>query len=568
MLMEGCERSTRRMGKTTRRQGTFTLDPAMSVHHLLLNRDHVGRELVDALIAEFLRLVRVRRRKSRTAVVLWRGQFETEPPQSWPYWSLAIEERRAAWYKDLRDAAEAIGLQPAMGMSTPSGSQGIGAAPYLLVDACSVAVFNQRRRVHSPIQLRLAGTTFDARTVRYRYSTPPVSVAADEPAPRDDLVHRFEDTVRLADVRRRSPLRMWPEARDVLTAASKHDGSANLSYDEAVSICESIGIPVVETRIAEYGRLVIEPLWAVDGDTRRIDDCRVTVALKTGLPPSQKRLALLHELGHYVHHLRYLASFMLQYHRIAQNPGLEGVLADRFPSDWHVQRNRTMELEADYFSACFVVPHMATGWLRDPQAPLDVTTAKGMILSWLHQAFDEGWSIGRIGSEAVEHAWRTVAESPYDVAGPWFDRLAHCVALRGSERLVEMVKETVQLENDMRKIDALARLSQPRRRDGSGRFIERCSESEIATTFSVPNRWDPVIVEPRGVERAAGYLPLKPMFTKGDAVDVFDWSRTDGHSPGFAGSIEDWRNTAEASDRGLMLFPMIPVEHALRRRYS
>jgi hypothetical protein len=131
-----------------------------------------------------------------------------------------------------------------------------------------------------------------------------------------------------------------------------------------------------------------------------------------------------------------------------------------------------------------------------------------------------------------------------------------------------MVKETVQLENDMRKIDALARLSQPRRRDGSGRFIERCSESEIATTFSVPNRWDPVIVEPRGVERAAGYLPLKPMFTKGDAVDVFDWSRTDGHSPGFAGSIEDWRNTAEASDRGLMLFPMIPVEHALRRRYS
>src|SRR5688572_22622070 len=120
------------MRKARRRQGTFELDPEISVHHLLLRRDYVRSEDVDALVAEFLRLVRVRRRTARTGVVLWRGQFDTEPPEPWPYWTLAIEERRLSWYQDLHDAATALRLMPAMGMSTPGGSQGIGAAPYLL----------------------------------------------------------------------------------------------------------------------------------------------------------------------------------------------------------------------------------------------------------------------------------------------------------------------------------------------------------------------------------------------------------------------------------------------------
>ena len=556
-----------------RQQGTFVLDPGVSVHHLLLRRDEVGHEYVDAIVAEFLQLVRARRRTTRTPVVLWRGQFTTAPPMSWPYWSLAIEERRVAWYKDLTEAARTVGSPPAMGMSTPGGPDGIGAAPYLLIESGSVAVFDQRRRVNSQTRITLAGKTFDVRTVQYRYPQPPAAAFRDEPVSLEDpddlgaVLRRARGTVRLLQIRDRSPLQVWPEARESLIALSHEPHSADLSYDEAVATSESFGIPVVETSLGEHGRLVIEPLWVVSGEGRRIGDCRVTIALQGGLSVAQRRLALLHELGHYAHHLRYLASFLILYYRIAQNPAVEAMVAEQFPSSWHAARNRVMELEADYFSACFVVPHAMSGWLRDSHAPYDVTTVKGLLLRLMHRVFDEHWSVGRIGDDAVERAWRAVAESDYDVAASWFDRLAHCVALRGSDRLADLARAGGRLDDEMQKIDEMARQADAPPRVGDARFLDRCAEAEIAAVFSVPNRWDPVIVEPRR-GTATGYLPLKPMFTKDDGVDVYDWSRADGYSPGFAGTIADWRETAAASGRGLMLFPMHPVEHALRRSYA
>ena len=548
--------------------GTLTLDPGISVNHLLLRRDEVGSDQVDALVAEFLQRTRVRRRTARMAVVLWRGQFDTEPPTSWPYWSLAIEAVRVAWYRDLQAAAAAVRLSPALGMSTPGGPDGIGATPYLLFDGGNVAVFDQRRKINSAAKLTLAGRTFDVRTVQYRYPQTRVDVAVDTPENSDDLAERLVGTVHLAEIRGRSPLKIWDQAHESLVALSHRDDSAELPYDDAVAICESIGIPVVETSMIEYGRLVIEPLWGVNDKGRWIEDCRVTIAVRSGLPAAQKRLALLHELGHYTHHLRYLATFLILYYRIAQNPGLEAVIAEQFPATWHLQRNQVMELDADLFSACFVVPHKVSGWLRDLRSPVDRVTVKRVILELLHRVFDDHWSVGRIGQDRLEGAWREIAESNYDVAGSWFDRLAHCVALRGSERLLDLVNEGVRLERDMEKLAEIMARPSANEGAGSSRFLERCSEAEIAAAFSVPDRWDPVLLEPRGGEPAAGYLPLRPMFTKGDGVDVYDWSRADGYAAGFAGTIEDWRQEAEANGCGLMLFPMHSVEHALRRRYA
>ena len=546
--------------RKARQQGTFELDPSITVCHLLLRRDYFAEERIDALVAEFLRHTGSRRPTRRTPLVLWRGRFDAGSG-GWPYWSLAVEEKRTDWYADLQAAANAVGLDFAMGLSTPHT---IGAHPYLRVEGRSLALFDQRRRPNTLLTITLADEPFEMRTARYRYPAP-VEQEQAAGGESNDLLWQAAAAVRLAAVRSRSAIEVWEKASDRLIDLSKSDQSARFSYADAVEFCESIGIAVVELEMAEAGRLLLEPLWRSEANKFWMDDLHVSIAIRRTLPGAQRRVALMHELGHYVHHLRYLFDILLFYYRMAQHPRLERIVAARWPSDWRQHRNRIMELDADYFSAAFVVPHAATSWLRSPRSPYDWTTVKGMILHWLHRAFDDGWTVGAGDIEAV---WQAEVEREYDVAAPWFDRLARCVGLRTSLALVDMVHDSVQLENEMAVVEDILAGSgtddQPADSD-RGYLLERCVQSEIVAELGAPNRWDPLIVEPRNGEQATGYLPLTPMFTRGNSVDLYDWTRADGQGGGLAGTLEDWWRVAEKDGRGLMLFPMNPIGYSLRQ---
>ncbi len=552
------------------RQRGVVLDSCLSVGHVLMEKSPDTIALVDDIVARFIDRALLPGRKRRNAVVLRRDKPVPDDPR-FPYWSLAVEAD-SAWWKDLADAATESGHTVSKGTSTVGyGPDDCGARPYLRIHKGVIQLFDQNRRQGTRVTLTLAGRSYEARTVKFRFRDQ-ARKAPRRPDPRE--VHplkKMKDMRALGKARRISQFDTNQAARDAWLEIALSERAPTLPLSEARKLCEKVGIAVFEVAMKEKGCLHVEPAWERRPGGLGWSNLHVSIAVQAGLPEEQQRLALLHEIGHFVHHFDDLTAFLLMAHRIAVMPSLEGLIGSNLTRSWRAKRRRVMEREADAFASNFIISEPTIDGLRG--ARITPSYLHGTLLQEVFKALNASWSPQQsfFVDEAERH-WQRILSEGHRTDGSWFDRLAPCVVSRYTlADMLSSAEESREIHVQMSHL--IEALMDPPPLDRSGpvppehHMLARITEPEVPSVFGSPDQRDPMILERPGGAPASGYLPLCPAFTAGDRIDTFDWVRVAfGESDG-CGDLEYWRPHADAQGRGLMLFPMSPSRYAIRMQF-
>jgi len=301
----------------------------------------------------------------------------------------------------------------------------------------------------------------------------------------------------------------------------------------------------------------------------------VLIAINKELSSKMKLIALAHELTHYVFHYVYLWFFSQFNIMIQEQPGLETFIAGRLNEKWWEGYRNTTELRCNITASLFVVPYQVDKILE----PIDKitfstmpVTSDGQRLIWLMNHFEEGLQVGwghaeQISMEGLVSRLQARTE-PYNPEWPLLERLAYCVFNRKecmkslNARESEINAELTQIFS---AINALAPISAPRR--GTKRLLRRVSrEAFMAEIKSGKEQWAPVILEgPRRAE-FIGYYPLMPApYAKRNGDD--EWTSWVAPMKAPSMPLDEWGELMAQKKKGLMLYPLDPVDLYLRSKY-
>lgn len=376
----------------------------------------------------------------------------------------------------------------------------------------------------------------------------------------------------------------WLErGRALLAYIEQEDRKPVVDYETIrAALADRWGLPVVET---EYAVGPMSPLGEADREYGRcsirlldfLGATRIYVVIRRARRPSPRRMlwALLHELGHFVHHFEMLLSLSTLYQRVALNPRLEADIGEFAQRAAQPVRSRD-EAEADLFALDWLLPR----WLDDDaelrnrsQIP-KALTADGYRFHCLRSVLDDrplapprrenSDLLNRLGAQERE---RASDEFPQDASrwrrGSW--------VLFNREQLRTPPTDVVRLRHEYfraagyppRYVPELTRpTASTEPIEVSLTWLERVEPSEISQKVDAA-RWTPLLAPHSEDGYPAYYIPIRPVPSTKPRDSQLGWKHMMKPTISAPRPLDDWLSRARAQGVGVLLFPRNPAERTL-----
>jgi hypothetical protein len=329
------------------------------------------------------------------------------------------------------------------------------------------------------------------------------------------------------------------------------------------------------------------PLAEADPDLGRVSvrlpnplgSARLHLVLSGSLSPAVERLALLHEIGHIVHHLDLFLSLGALYQRIALDPPLE-VRIGRFLRQHGKRLVSLREREADLFAVSWLIPCRLDADDAAPLLPsmegLSVDATRYVLLR-RHFGAEMTASPGHLDREILEtraaEEKRRAAESEYPVGRSLYLRLSWVLFNRIKIR-AEGRSEVASLQREYFRVAGypprhLRELRVPRPRGSdltdeqrSFQWIRRIKPDQVAREVDGV-QWGPLMVDFAG-DRSAGYhIPIRPVPSRNPRDSEVEWQHLFDAPLGVPRRLDDWMRRGSEQGAGLLLFSRSPAERML-----
>jgi len=352
----------------------------------------------------------------------------------------------------------------------------------------------------------------------------------------------------------------------------------DVDFQKLLSICQDIiRLPVHQIPMRDYGRTVVRPVWEEQEEAFAVTDYSISIAINRDIPEKQKLLVLAHELAHYAYHYTYLTFFAVIWGLVQDSRELETNLAEVITREWQQHHVEVTEMRADIVTSYFAVPFIAdkgADKLEEISYSSHRITGDAQRLHWIKTFFeDDGYRVAwghveQIARDAAEERAKTAGRS-YDYRKGLYDRLVWCLFNRDNhlgylneaegqmradleEAITIMNRENLHRE----KISPCVPATLIRRLELRGVIEELSTDMEF---------WDPVIIEPQSVACARGYIGLVPGAGVLRNSPTMYWARWEipQKVPGY--SLNRWIQFAGGKGKGLMLFPLSPLDIQLRQ---
>jgi len=533
----------------------------------VFNAGDVSEDDVDRLIGKFLASIEPEVSKFARPMEIWRGEIRNAGGH---FRCLAISKPgRQAVYKKL--------LEVMGGHSCDYGSRtaiDLALKPQLLVGAEKTWEFDANRPAGSRRRLKLGQTSLEVHALPYVWK----QNSRPRAGAKGTLAQRYADLVgELSSWKGRltnSAFGNWPFLKNAYHALLDAN-RGQFDYDLLGLVCErAMCLQIVELAMPELGRIVVTPLWERTQQGLGSAECALRIAVDRRAEKRVKFAALAHELGHYLFHLPHHVFFARLPFAVMQNSAVEAAVATKLHAI-RAEYYRITEVQADFFAASLVVPEGFGEWYNRSFFTGRETEAAAVETNALHSALRD--PAGALSETDLEHLLqqsqtdlRARREIDYDPRRSLLERIGWCIAHREDARVLARHGETDGLIGQT--LGSLTSIvSDPASApagEGNGAKLYRRIALEDAESFArSETSWDPVIIEPRKHPGAVGYLGLKLAFApEPGTTHATDWVRhpSDGRERGRYGFVSEWLEEAEASGRGLVLFPIDAAERSLR----
>ncbi len=534
---------------------------------------------VERVIRNFINRLTVQSssRSRRKKIVLWRGEYTNQfgiemyvlgIPTNCEY---AIHQEL---FKAVGDKFDEVGDYQRVDT---------GCQPYLLIFYNQLWMFDAMKPPRSEGTLVLAETAFPVRYLPCTHSASNGEWVSMWAMMGEEIIN-----TKLFDC-----LEIWKAVMS--NSASKNrplvqGGLSDLALGTCLSknhrllreICQDIlRIPVFDIPMQEYGRTIVRPIWSEDEDNNAffVSDYSVAIAIKEDLSEKQKLLSLAHELGHFVCHYPYLVFFSQLFFLVQDDPSIEFSLATQFPEQWWEFYYRTTERSADTFASYFIIPDQIDAALE----ALNEITYRGELpystdaqrLHWIRNFFETekqiiGWHQMEQLVEATAQERSGILAQGYLPDKTLFERVVWCLLQRRNHFYQEMIKEEERKIQEKLELvpQSLLQRTPPGQTIQSGEqrlFIKRLNLQSLWEEFSSgKEQWDPIIVESTEKSKIQGYIGLIPsLYTKANTASM-DWTLWEAPRKAPNGCLEVWIKLAMSQEKGIMLFPLSPLDTHLR----
>ena len=544
----------------------YLIDLNEQLHFHVFLKESSTLEQVDEVVACFIEKIMAKSLSSRKEIVYWRGEYTNASGVS--MWSVGIPSKYAQkLHAVLTDCVYPLSDDYGSGPTNRNGCK-----PYLLLTPGKVWQFDARKPPGSEGTLDLAGKSFPVSYLPYKPKGIRQKMAAEHDSTElfpylDEIIADLE--AGLTD----SVIENWFRIQEVFEAILK-ENRGDFDYGFLRRFCRALSLPMAELPIQENGRIAVHPIWEDRGEGYGLKDFSVRVAINKDLSQSNKLMALAHELGHFVHHLMFYIFFARLQSFVELSSGFEIQVAERLTPDWWQAYYLTTELRADLTASYFVVPSGAARAWTESYYSSNPLTPEIHEYIWLKRLEDENPEIsGARLSRYIEDAQKEIKKiesSEYDPHAPLFERVAWCTFHRSKPDLQS------ELERRESEIQSLFDIFEQEYKQGplhidtpqaktSKQLYRRVTLDEVQSIFWDEEMWDPVIVESTA-KSLQGYIGLIPRWLPRDRWEPIDWVVSFEPYGDMPGDLETWMEIAERESRGLMLYPLDPLERYARRK--
>lgn len=302
------------------------------------------------------------------------------------------------------------------------------------------------------------------------------------------------------------------------------------------------------------------------------------IVLNQGITLGEKRLALLHELGHMALHFEVLHSVGTLYHRICLNPALEFVVGQ---SKALIDQLLThQEKEADLFALSWLVPLGGDEEIVNSRAESGEGTAltsNGFRFKKRQELFFDGKE--SVAFSAKISGWnmrgeetRRVLSRNYPDKGSLVDRMTWL--LFNKELLRDIVNDRRRLRHEyfnlvgppgrvpeLTRAHTLSLKPKPKPNPDHA-WIPRLEPNEVVLRVD-SDHWEPFLVSQTGDVPAEYYVPITPVPSPNPKDSETQWRHMLKANYPSLNILPDWLTRAHEQRCGLLIFPRNPAEKIL-----
>lgn len=348
----------------------------------------------------------------------------------------------------------------------------------------------------------------------------------------------------------------------------------NVPCVEVASTIQGMG--PLKAKGRQLGRLSVRML-------RILSPLQCYIALNGEIPNHEKRLALLHELGHLVLHAEVLQALGTVYHRVCINPALEFEIG-RFTVRASGRRLAVLqEMEADLFALTWLLPLRADEGADAADVAagaVEALTADGYKFHKLRGLFSD--SEGRAVAPAKvpglnrlgEEARRRGSGRDYPAGGSLVERFSWVLFNRPrllreliAERRTLMV-EYFDLIGPPRYIPELSRrysFSRKQSFNPEHAWIPRVGLEEVPGLID-SEHWEPLLASSHVEGLPDYYIPIAPVPSATAQDSEAKWHNLAKATCDLPLDLSEWLERAAGARAGLLMFPRNPAERLLDRQ--
>lgn len=524
---------------------------------------------IDQLIANFLSRVTAKTFRLKTDIILWRGEYEGSiTSDMWVIGVAADIEEKVAdeLFSVVSNSYDDAGNYARINT---------GAEPYLLISGNQIWLFNYEVEPNSKGTIVLGDKRFNVRYLSFA-----TSLHADKESRKNSDLQNDELMTFLKDWSKdmsESASENWETVRKAFARILSFL-EVGVAYKTLLWICRDIvRIPVFEIPMKSLGRTIVRPVWEDLGDEFVVKDYSVAFAVQKNLNENLKLLSLAHEFGHFVHHHPHLIFLAQLYTTVQDRPWIEFEVLNIFGDLWPEQFETIAEARADICASYFIIPYNAEKMLRETERKIFSTSAystDAQLITFLRSFYlSDNKPISfkhadQIVKEAFEERKKKL-DSLYDQKEDIFKRMVWCIFNR-DKYLEELNCREANIEKKYYQAGLCLFTSQvkkpyPKRQK---RFIfKRLDKKAFFRELSLRSeKWGPIIVEHDAPLNINGYIGLSPAFFEKSNHPEMKWSRWEAPLSSPVMDIESWFQLGREHRKGIMFFPLTPIDTHLRKK--
>lgn len=338
------------------------------------------------------------------------------------------------------------------------------------------------------------------------------------------------------------------------------------------------GIGPLKTGEEEIGRFCVRIL-----DFLR--PSQLYIVLNQDSTSCEKTIALLHEIGHFVHHFELLQSNSALYQRICLNPSLEYEIGRFVNETYGFRLKMILEMEADLFALCWLSPLGLVKNLKEESNVIAQTnlTKNGYIFQ-AHKDLFSNMPASKIDRTKIielnkrgEETRQREQNRDYPIIGESLITRMSWILFNRSRLMNRICDERYQLLLKYFNIAGPPRYTPELRKKYTNSinsvnhsqysWVERIKPDEVYRKLNM-DHWEPLLVMPTDKSLPPYHIPITPIPSTNPSDNEINWQHMLKAETSLPRRVDDWLEKAFKQHAGLLIFPRNPAEKILDEQFS